>query len=59
MHGSLISDPEGTTKIHLVSLEDGSLKTFDSGIWSFVFHFGNAIERGGKIIIDAPAYENS
>ena len=39
-------------------MDDGHVESFDSGIWSVVLHFGNAFEKDGKIIIDAPSYED-
>ena len=36
------TDRHTTTKIHVVRLRDGEVTSFDSLMWSIVFHFGNA-----------------
>lgn len=55
---TIVNDPKGTTKIHAVGIEDGKVTSFESGIWTVVLHYGNTFEKDGKIIVDAPTYED-
>ena len=59
MSNVFAQDPSKTTKIHLVKLEDGQKTTIDSGIWTVVLHFGNAFEKDGKIVVDAPSLNDA
>jgi len=45
------SERNETTKIHVVKISDGTVQSFDSGLWSFVFHFGNAYMRDENTIV--------
>lgn len=48
-----------TTKIHLVSVKDGSFKTFDTGIFFQMIHTGNSFVKDGKFIVDATIYTDN
>ena len=52
------NDPKGLSKIHVVHILTGGVKTFELDIWSTVLHFGNAFEDGTSIVFDAPCYED-
>ena len=45
-----------TTKIHLVSIADGSFKTIETGIYFQMVHMGNSFVKDGKFICDATIY---
>lgn len=43
-----------TTKIHVMKLADGTLQTFDTGIWSVNMHTGNSyIDTDGSLVLES------
>ena len=48
-----------TTKIHLVSIADGSFKTIETGIYFQMVHMGNSFVKDGKFICDATIYQDT
>lgn len=58
LNTALTADPHDTTKIHVVNAKTGKLRTYDTGKWSVVLHFGNAFEKDGKFVIDASAFDD-
>lgn len=52
-------DQSATTKIHLVSIADGTFKTIETGIYFQMVHMGNAFVKDGKFICDATIYQNT
>lgn len=53
-------DFDDTTKMHVVSLKDGSMKTFDSKTFFFAVHFSQCYEDvDGKIIVEVPTMGNA
>ena len=51
--------PELGTKLHVVDLKDGSLKTYPAPNY-FTFHYANAFETadGRQICFDFPSFED-
>ena len=45
------NNPNGTTKIHVVKLSDGSVQTLDTGVWSNALHYGNAYMKDDHTIV--------
>lgn len=56
---SLGPDYTKSTKIHLMSIADGTFKTIDSGIYQMVVHVGNAFVKDGKFMCDAMVYQDT
>lgn len=50
--------PENKTQIQLISLDDGSVKSFTAPPF-FTFHHVNAFEENGKIHLDLITFENA
>lgn len=53
----LTYDNKTNTIIHVISLEDGSIETIDSGIPFQMMHTGNQYVKDGKVIVDASTYD--
>ena len=48
-----------TTKIHVMKLSDGTVQTFDTGLWSITLHVGNSyIDTDGSLVLEGQTYEN-
>jgi carotenoid cleavage dioxygenase-like enzyme len=60
MNEFFVQDDSDTTKIYVVSLKDGKVKTFDSNEFLWAVHFGNCYEdENGQIIIHVPTTNNA
>jgi len=38
------NNADKTAKYHAVNIHDGTVTSFETGTWSFIFHFGNAYQ---------------
>ena len=54
-----IFEKDQTTKIHVMTIADGSVQTFDTEIWSINMHTANSyIDSDGSLVIESQTYEN-
>lgn len=55
----MILEQDSTTLIHVMKLSDGTVQTFDTGLWFISFHFGNAyMDEDGSLVLEAQTFEN-
>jgi len=52
-------DYSTTTKLHIMTIADGSFKTIDTGKYQMMMHVGNAFVKDGKFITDAMVYQDT
>ena len=57
MDQSLRGNLGDTTKVHVISINDGKVQTIDYKMWSLVLHYGNAFEKDGKVMVDVASFE--
>jgi len=59
MMQDLVLEKGETTKIHVMHLADGTVQTFDTGIWSINMHTANSyMDTDGTLVLESQAYEN-
>ena len=55
----MLLQKDKTTKIHVMKLSDGTVQTFDTGLWSITLHVGNSyIDTDGSLVLEGQTYEN-
>jgi len=59
MMEDLVLKETETTKIHVMTLKDGTIQSFDTELWSINMHIGNSyIDTDGSLVVESQTYEN-
>jgi len=56
----MVLNEDKKAKIHAVKISDGSITSFDTGVWGLTLHFSNAYQPDDNtIVFSAPGYFDS